>query len=71
MAAEDRDEGISEATEAVEQHDATAEHGAGAMPTDAEEAAAERYGDSSDETARNYKDQVERGANQRGEGRIP
>jgi hypothetical protein len=70
--AEDRpDEGVAEATEQVAERDASAAHDAGPMPSPEEEQAAERYGEASSETTENYKEQVERGANQQGEGRTP
>jgi hypothetical protein len=40
-------------------------------PTSAEEAAAERAGDADDATSRSYKEAIERGARQEGEGRLP
>jgi hypothetical protein len=40
-------------------------------PTSAEEAAAERAGDADEETSRSYKEAIERGAHQEGEGRLP
>jgi hypothetical protein len=41
------------------------------MPTPEEEQAAERAGQPSPETSRNYEDAMERGARQQGEGRLP
>jgi hypothetical protein len=40
-------------------------------PTDEEEEAAARAGSGDEESARAYKDAIERGARQEGEGRIP
>jgi hypothetical protein len=40
-------------------------------PTSAEEAAAERAGDADEETSRSYKEAIERGAHEEGEGRLP
>jgi hypothetical protein len=44
-------------------------HGADRMPTPEEEAAAERAGDLDPEVAASYKDALERGAAQEGEGK--
>ena len=41
------------------------------MPTAEEEAAAERAGEPSAETERAYEEAIERGARQKGEGRLP
>ena len=41
------------------------------MPTEAEEAAAERAGEVDAEVAEHYKEMAERGADQKGEGRLP
>ena len=41
------------------------------MPTPDEEAAAERAGEPSPETAKAYEEATERGARQKGEGRLP
>jgi hypothetical protein len=40
-------------------------------PTSAEEAAAERAADADEATSRAYKEAIERGARQEGEGRLP
>lgn len=45
------------------------EHGAGPMPTPEEEAAAERSGDVDPKVAATYKEALERGAAQEGEGK--
>lgn len=57
-------------TRATEQEDALVESHPDAPPTTAEEEAAERA-PVDDETAGSYKAAIERGARQRGEGRIP
>jgi hypothetical protein len=44
---------------------------ADAQPTSDEEAAAERAGEADEETSRSYKEAIERGAGQEGEGRLP
>jgi hypothetical protein len=62
---------ISDATREVAARDASAEHGASEVPTAEEEAAAERYGKASEQTAAEYEEALERGANQPGEGRLP
>ncbi len=41
------------------------------MPTPEEERAAERAGDPDPEVERNYEEAIERGARQKGEGRLP
>ena len=41
------------------------------MPTEEEEAAAERAGKPDPEVAEHYKEMTERGADQKGEGRLP
>lgn len=62
----------SRETRAAEQAAAGAEHGATEPPTPEEEAAAERSrGSVDDEVRADYRDMVERGAQQQGEGRIP
>jgi hypothetical protein len=62
---------ISDATREVAGRDAGARHGAPQVPTAAEEAAAERYGTASEQTATEYEEALERGADQPGEGRLP
>jgi hypothetical protein len=61
----------SDKTRATEQEDAQVHAEADEMPTSDEEAAAERAGDVDEDVERNYKDAIERGADQKGEGRIP
>jgi hypothetical protein len=41
------------------------------QPTSDEEAAAERAGEGDEESAQAYKEAIERGARQEGEGRLP
>jgi hypothetical protein len=64
-------ERISDATKQAEHRDAEAEHGAPQVPTAAESEAAERHGSAMHSTAENYEEMLERGKDQRGEGRIP
>lgn len=61
---------VDEATRAAEKHDAEMEADAGRGPTPDEEAAAERNRLDPDVAGEN-KQAVERGAGQKGEGRIP
>ena len=58
------------ATRATEKVDALIEAGADDPPTSEEEQRAERAGAVDDEAARSYKEALERGARQEGEGRI-
>ena len=67
----DKQERISEATKEADRKATKAEHGAPQVPTAAENEAAERHGKASPETSEHYKDMTERGANQKGEGRLP
>jgi hypothetical protein len=62
---------ISEATKEVDRRDAQAEHGAPQTPTADEAAAADSNGPVSEETKEAYQDFVEKGANAKGEGRLP
>jgi hypothetical protein len=64
-------EKITDETRAVGERDAQAAHGAPADITPEEEAAAERLGGASEETKENYEEALERGANAKGEGRLP
>ena len=57
-------------TIAEDRKDASASHEADRMPTEEEEAAAERAGGPSPEAAEAYKEAAERGANLEGEGKI-
>ena len=61
----------SKPTRETEKEDARMHSGPDDMPTADEEAAAERAGDVDPEVADNYEDAIERGAKQRGEGRLP
>ena len=58
-------------TIAEDRKDATAEHDADRPPTDDEAAAAEKHGPTDPHVSEAYKDAIERGAAQEGEGRIP
>jgi hypothetical protein len=58
-------------TRAFEAEDAQTAHVPDDAPTDEEAAAAERAGDVDPEVAAHYEEMAERGANQKGEGRIP
>jgi hypothetical protein len=57
-------------TIAEDRKDVTAGHEADRPPTEDEEAAADRSGDLDPEVAEAYKDAIERGAAQEGEGKI-
>jgi hypothetical protein len=67
----DKQARISDATKDADRKAMNAEHGAPEVPTAAESEAAERHGKASPETSEHYKDMTERGANQKGEGRLP
>jgi hypothetical protein len=58
-------------TRAAEAADADVAAAAGSGPTDAEERAADSNPPLEAEVAEQYEEMVERGANQRGEGRVP
>jgi hypothetical protein len=58
-------------TRATEAEDAQTRAGSDEEPTPEEEAAAERAGDLDPEVSRTYEDAIERGAAQKGEGRLP
>jgi hypothetical protein len=58
-------------TRATEREDAAVHAQADDHPTSAEEAAAERAGPADEESSKAYKEAIERGARQEGEGRIP
>jgi hypothetical protein len=64
-------ERISDATKEVDRRDANAEHGAPQTPTAAESAAADRHGEVNPETREHYEEMLEKGANAKGEGRLP
>jgi hypothetical protein len=61
----------SDKTRAAEDEDAQVHAEADDMPTEDEEAAAERAGKPDPEVAEHYKEMTERGADQKGEGRLP
>jgi hypothetical protein len=61
----------SEKTREAEEADALVEAHSDDLPTKVQEEAAERGGVSDDEAARSYKEALERGAHQAGEGRLP
>jgi hypothetical protein len=61
----------SDETRAEEQRDERIPAQADDAPTGDEEAAAERAGTADEETERSYKEAIERGARQEGEGRLP
>jgi hypothetical protein len=65
------EERITQATKDADRAAANAEHGAPQVPTPEEEAAAERHGAASPETAEHYEEMLEKGANAKGEGRLP
>ena len=61
----------SEATRATEREDALVHAEPDDAPTSDEEAAAERAGEPDEKSAQAYKEAIERGAREKGEGRIP
>ena len=61
----------SDSTRHAQDGDARVHASSDDMPTPEEEAAAERAGALDPEVAKTYEDAIERGAKQRGEGRIP
>lgn len=65
----DREPKISDATKAADRADAQAAHEPDRMPTDEESMLAEQH-DVDPNAAAHYEEMAERGANQRGEGRI-
>ena len=67
----DKQERISNATKDAEHRDAQAEHGAPQVPTAAEREAADRHGKADPKTGEHYEEMLERGAHQKGEGRLP
>ena len=68
--ADDRNEKISDETRATDRRDAEAAHEPDRPPTPDEEAKAEQN-TLNPETAENYKEMAEKGANHPGEGRVP
>ena len=69
--AEEAQEKITQATKDAERKEAHAQAGAPQVPTPEEEAAADSVGGASESTKEHYKEMVDRGANQEGEGRLP
>ena len=67
----DKHERISDATKEADRRDAKAEHGAPQVPSAAEAEAAERRGKADPKTGQHYDEMLERGAHQKGEGRLP
>ena len=67
--ADDRTEKISDATRAADRADAQAAHQPDRMPTSDEAAKADQL-KLDPEAAKHYEEMAERGANQKGEGRI-
>ena len=61
----------SDETRAAEEEDARVHAEADDMPTEDEEAAAERAGKPDPSVGEHYKEMRERGADQKGEGRLP
>ena len=61
---------IADETKAADRSDAQAEHAPDRMPTPDEERKAEQN-ELNPETAESYKEMAERGASQKGEGRVP
>ncbi len=61
----------SDETRKEEARDEQVTASADETPTSDEEAAAERAGEADEETSRSYKEAIERGAHQEGEGRLP
>jgi hypothetical protein len=61
----------SDETRAAEAEDARQQASADETPTPDEEAAAERAGELDPEVAEHYEEMAERGARQKGEGRLP
>ena len=61
---------LDEKTKAAEAHDAQADPSGGPQPTPDEEAAAEKAAPADPKVAESYKDQLETGAEQEGEGRM-
>ena len=69
--ADEPQERITQATKDAEHADAKAGHDAPQVPTAAESAAAERHGKASPEAKEAYQDYLEKGADAKGEGRLP
>lgn len=69
--AEEATQRITDETKEAERAEMHVEPGAPQRPTPEEEEAAERAAPASEDTKESYKEMVERGADQKGEGRIP
>ena len=67
----DKQERITDQTKEADRRDAQAEHGAPQVPTAAESEAADSNGPVRDETRETYREYVEKGADAKGEGRLP
>ena len=67
----DKQERITDATKDADRKAAHAEHGAPEVPTAAEMDAAGQHPQASPETAEHYEEMTEKGANHKGEGRLP
>lgn len=61
---------VAESTREAERADSEAGHAPDRMPSDEEEAIAERF-PLEGSTAEHYRDMTEKGANAKGEGRVP
>lgn len=61
----------SDTTQSAEEDDARVHSAPDRMPTPDEEAAAERAGQPRPEVEEQYEEAMERGANEKGEGRVP
>jgi hypothetical protein len=71
MAGDPTDELVSDETRAAEDADAQKDISTDREPTPDEEAAAERGAEQVPDVSDSYKEQAERGANAKGEGRTP
>jgi hypothetical protein len=71
MAGDPTDELVSDETRSVEESDAHQDISPDREPTPEEEAAAERGAEQVPDVSDSYKEQAERGANAKGEGRVP
>ena len=67
----DKDKRVSDATKEADRKAMNAEHGAPQVPTAAEAEAADRHGKVKPGTSEHYDEMAERGAKQKGEGRLP
>lgn len=62
---------VSPATREADRADAKAKAGAPQVPTAAESEAADRHGPAAESTGEHYEEMVEKGADAKGEGRLP